>query len=129
MEKYVRKCNIYAKLKTKTPIFRTTAGYYKQHVGKAGLKQKLTDYTEQKIALQDDHENGWESWEYDSGMVRSDKNGATFFYTTLTDLIGYIQSRDQSWTRDNAENWLIIITDAHKFDDDPWSRITNFTVF
>ena len=61
-------------------------------------------------------------------MVRSDKNGATFFYTTLTDLIGYIQSRDQSWTRDNAENWLIIITDAHKFDDDPWSRINNFNL-
>ena len=109
----------------KTPIFRTTAGEYKRSIRKDGLKRKLTDYVhlnngERRIKLQDDHETGWQSWEENHGVTRSDFNGATFFYTTLTDLVGYIGSHDNAWTKDNAENWLIIITDAHKFDDDPW---------
>ena len=110
---------------SKTPIFRTTAGEFTRSIGKDGLKRKLTDYVhlnngERRIKLQDDHETGWEEWEENYGVTRSDFNGATFFYTTLTDLVGYIQSHDSAWTNDDADDWLIIITDAHKFDDDPW---------
>ena len=41
--------------------------------------------------------------------------------------MNYINQSNRSWVKDNRENWLIIITDASKFDDDPWpSQSNNF---
>ena len=62
------------------------------------------------------------------GQPRIGISGSTFFYTTLTDLVNFVEKKDSNnwwsnndgWLTDKNENWLVIITDASKFDDDPW---------
>ena len=35
-------------------------------------------------------------------------------------MANFIQRSNRKWVNDDRENWLIVITDASKFDDDPW---------
>ena len=82
----------------------------------------------EQVELADLRNQEWEDWEVNKGQPRIGISGSTFFYTTLTDLVNFVEKKDSNnwwsnndgWLTDKNENWLVIITDASKFDDDPW---------
>ena len=123
----------------RTPILKQTAAQYRNKGGKTRLKDDLVEivqipsYSEnesfgEQVELADLRNQEWEDWEVNKGQPRIGISGSTFFYTTLTDLVNFVEKKDSNnwwsnndgWLTDKNENWLVIITDASKFDDDPW---------